>query len=125
MDEHGLDFSIPTLGPCGTPSPMSAVRLVGGAERVLFHSSYAELQPWVEHRTEPPAMEVAGPRRTIFFDPARLSCGIVTCGGLCPGLNDVIRSIVLSLHYHYGVTRVYGFRYGYEGLVQRHGHRPL
>ena len=41
----------------------------------------------------------------LFFDPAKLACGIVTCGGLCPGLNDVIRAIVLSLHHHYGVNK--------------------
>ena len=61
----------------------------------------------------------------LFFDPAKLACGIVTCGGLCPGLNDVIRAIVLSLRLHYGVSRVYGFRFGYEGLVRRIGHEPL
>ena len=66
-------------------------------------------------------MEAAGPREKIFFDPSQLACGIVTCGGLCPGLNDVIRSIVLSLHHHYGVKKVYGFRYGYEGLVRAMG----
>jgi 6-phosphofructokinase 1 len=70
-------------------------------------------------------MELAGPRDRLFFDPSTLSCGIVTCGGLCPGLNDVIRAIVLSLHNHYGVRSVYGFRFGYEGLVRRHGHEPL
>ncbi len=70
-------------------------------------------------------MEVAGPREMLFFDPSQVTCGIVTCGGLCPGLNDVIRSIVLSLYHHYGVRRVYGFRFGYEGLVSRYGHEPL
>jgi 6-phosphofructokinase 1 len=70
-------------------------------------------------------MEAAGPREKLFFDPGQLACGIVTCGGLCPGLNDVIRSIVLSLYHHYGVHHVYGFRFGYEGLVPRHGHTPL
>ena len=54
-----------------------------------------------------------------------LACGIVTCGGICPGLNDVIRAIVLSLYHHYGVRKVYGFRFGYEGLVPRYGHTPL
>jgi 6-phosphofructokinase 1 len=49
----------------------------------------------------------------------------VTCGGLCPGLNDIIRGIVMRCHQQYGVTRTYGFRYGYEGLVQRYGHTPL
>ena len=61
----------------------------------------------------------------LFFDPAKLACGIVTCGGLCPGLNDVIRAIVRSLRHHYGVNKVYGFRFGYEGLVRRIGHQPL
>ena len=70
-------------------------------------------------------MEAAGPREKIFFDPSQLACGIVTCGGLCPGLNDVIRSIVLSLYHHYGVKKVYGFRFGYEGLVRGYGHKPL
>jgi len=70
-------------------------------------------------------MERAGPRRLLFADPATLTCGIVTCGGLCPGVNNVIRAIVLSLHRHYGVTKVYGFRFGYEGLVPRMGHQPF
>jgi 6-phosphofructokinase 1 len=74
---------------------------------------------------EPPSMEVAGPREKIFFDPSSLACGIVTCGGLCPGLNDVIRAVVLSLSHHYGVKKIYGFRYGYEGLVQKYGHNPV
>jgi len=70
-------------------------------------------------------MEMAGPRQHVFFNPSAIACGIVTCGGLCPGINDVIRAITLSLHHHYGVSRVYGFRYGYEGLVKRLGHAPL
>jgi 6-phosphofructokinase 1 len=70
-------------------------------------------------------MEVAGPREKIFFDPSKLACGIVTCGGLCPGLNDVIRSIVMSLHNHYGVRVIYGFPYGYEGLAPKFGHQPI
>ena len=49
----------------------------------------------------------------------------MTCGGLCPGLNDVIRAVVLSLSHHYGVKKIYGFRYGYEGLVQKYGHKPI
>ena len=68
---------------------------------------------------------MAGPRENIFFDPDILSCGIVTCGGLCPGLNDVIRAIVLSLYHHYGVRKVFGFRYGFEGLNPSYYHTPL
>ena len=71
------------------------------------------------------SFEEAGPRRQIFFDPPRTTVGIVTCGGLCPGLNDIIRGIVNQCYRQYGITKVYGFRYGYEGLVQRYGHTPI
>ncbi len=60
--------------------------------------------------------EKAGPREHIFFDPRATRAAIVTCGGLCPGLNNVIRSMVLELHYKYRVSEVVGFRYGYQGL---------
>ncbi len=125
MLDSTLDFTISRLGQCSIPSPMSGVRFVDDAERVLYHTRLEEIKSSIDKRTDPPGMEVAGPREKIFFDPARIACGIVTCGGLCPGLNDVIRSIVLSLYHHYGVNRVYGFRFGYEGLVQRIGHKPL
>ncbi len=68
----------------------------------------------------PPAeellFELAGPRAKLFFDPKQTRAGIVTCGGLCPGLNDVIRSLFLELHHAYGVKEVLGFRGGYQGL---------
>jgi 6-phosphofructokinase 1 len=104
---------------------MSGVRFTGDDERVLYHATLAEMKPWLERGATPPSMEMAGARDTLFFDPKTVACGIVTCGGLCPGLNDVVRAIVLSLHHHYGVRRIYGFRYGYEGLVRRLGHEPL
>ena len=125
MPDPGLDFTTARLGECRIPSPMSGVRFVRDDERVLYHATLAELKPWLEKGADPPTMESAGPRQMLYFDPKALACGIVTCGGICPGLNDVIRSIVLSLRHHYGVSRVYGFRFGYEGLVPRHGHEPL
>ncbi len=69
--------------------------------------------------------EIAGPRPRLFFDPARTCAGIVTCGGLCPGLNNVIRSAFLQLHHIYGVPRVLGFRDGYAGLDASYGTGPL
>jgi len=125
MPDTDLDFTIARLGECRISSPMSGVRFTRDDERVLYHSRIEEIRPWIGGRADPPSMEAAGPRERIFFDPSKLACGIVTCGGLCPGLNDVIRSIVLSLYHHYGVKKVYGFRFGYEGLVQRIGHTPL
>jgi 6-phosphofructokinase 1 len=71
------------------------------------------------------AFEKAGPRQRIFFDPERLRVGIVTCGGLCPGLNTVIRSLVLELYHLYGVREILGFRYGYEGLNAEQGLPPV
>jgi 6-phosphofructokinase 1 len=120
-----LDFSIARLGECRFPSPLCGVRFTRDDERVLYHARLEEITPWIDSGLCPPAMEAAGPREQLFFNPSQLSCGIVTCGGLCPGLNDVVRSIVLSLYHHYGVKDVFGFRFGYEGLVRQIGHTPL
>ena len=69
--------------------------------------------------------ELAGPRAKLFFDAKQTRAGIVTCGGLCPGLNNVIRSLFLELHYGYGVAEVLGFRGGYSGLDPACGLEPV
>jgi 6-phosphofructokinase 1 len=69
--------------------------------------------------------ELAGPRTRLFFDGPRSTAGIVTCGGLCPGLNNVIRSLVRELHFGYGVTHILGFRGGYSGLDPDRGAEPV
>jgi 6-phosphofructokinase 1 len=125
MADDDLDFTIARLGTCAIPSPMRDARFVDDRRRVLVHSYVEEVEPFVTKGRPFPSMEAAGPREKIYFDPSKLKCGIVTCGGLCPGLNDVIRAIVLSLYHHYGVTTVYGFRYGFEGLSAKYGHKPL
>ena len=80
-------------------------------------------------QASPPAegllFELAGPRAELFFDPKQTRAGIVTCGGLCPGLNDVIRSLFLQLHHAYGVKEVLGFRGGYQGLDPARGAEPI
>jgi len=117
---------VATLGEARFPSPLGTrgYRFVddGG---VLATSDARELETIVGRGEAPAAFEAAGPRSRIAFDPARVTAGIVTCGGLCPGLNDVIRSIVMTLTYVYGVPRILGFRYGYAGLVARVGHEPM
>lgn len=123
--EEMRDFTVQKLGDCSIPSPLSGIRFTGNDEHILLHSNLPQITKYLDSGLEPPCFEAAGPRRKIYFDPATLNCGIVTCGGLCPGLNDVIRAIVLSLHRHYGVRTVYGYRYGYEGLVSKFGHEPL
>jgi 6-phosphofructokinase 1 len=125
MMEDDLDLTIEKLGECRIPSPVSIGRFMKDNENVLFKVTLPDIEAYLASGKKPPAFEQAGPREKIYFDPSKLKCGIVTCGGLCPGLNDVIRSIVLSLHYHYGVKTVFGFPYGYEGLSYRYGHTPL
>jgi 6-phosphofructokinase 1 len=125
MSEDALDFTIPRLGKAQFPSPMRGVRFTDDAERVIYHSNMDDIRKCLAEGKEPPSMEAAGPREQIFHNPETLACGIVTCGGLCPGLNDVIRSIVLSLYHHYGIRKVFGFRYGYQGLVRPFRHEPL
>jgi 6-phosphofructokinase 1 len=125
MTEENLNLEVERLGECRIPSPVSIGRFTQDDENVLFRVTLPEIEAYLSAGKKPLAFEQAGPREKIYFDPSKLKCGIVTCGGLCPGLNDVIRSIVLSLHFHYGVKTVFGFPYGYEGLSYRYGHTPL
>ena len=73
----------------------------------------------------PVSFELAGPRKKLFFDPSKTNIGIVTCGGVCPGLNDVIRAIVYESYDDYKVNKVYGFRYGYKGMVKDNNIEPI
>ncbi|CAI0419910.1 unnamed protein product [Linum tenue] len=57
----------------------------------------------------------AGPREKIYFKPEEVKAAIVTCGGLCPGLNDVIRQVVITLEI-YGVKSIVGIPFGYRGF---------
>jgi 6-phosphofructokinase 1 len=128
IDPAGL--AIDALGPCLLPSPVArhvgagAVHFVGAADKVLLDDSLSGLRN-LEAGSAPAAFELAGPRDRIFFDPRTVRCAIVTCGGLAPGLNNVVRGIVLELWTGYGVRQIFGFRYGYEGLIARFGHDPL
>jgi len=120
------DLKIEKLGECRIRTPMRQSVFINDKEdRIIFTSNLKELKPYIEVCGEIPCFEMAGPRDMIYFDPSKISCGIVTCGGLCPGINDVIRAIVMSLYHHYGVRTIWGFRYGYEGLAPRYGHTPI
>jgi 6-phosphofructokinase 1 len=125
VDDKNLNFDVGRLGVCRIASPMSGVQFVGEDDHVLYHTNPNRVESFFEEGKRPPAFELAGPRNKIYFDPSKLKCGIVTCGGLCPGLNDVIRAIVMGLYYHYGVKIVFGFPYGYEGLSFKYGHAPI
>ena len=116
---------VENLGTCRIASPIgdqSGITLIKGNERVLYEDAVSHLTDRATLLSAQVSMERAGPREKIFYDPVKVRAAIVTCGGLCPGLNAVIRAAVLGLWYAYGVRRIVGFQYGYEGLVARYGH---
>jgi 6-phosphofructokinase 1 len=124
------DFEIKNLGIASHDSPLQSRRDEANANfvcddrhRVLFDHSFERVASAIEGETEPITIERSGPRRKIFFDSLKSRAAIVTCGGLCPGLNDVIRGLVMTLNYSYGVKTVYGIPYGYEGFIDKYGHR--
>lgn len=116
------DCSIERIGQCTYVSPLDSAVFVDASEGVLID---ATLSGYRKGQDKPPFLEKAGPRKKIFFDPDKSRAALVTCGGLCPGLNDVIRSLVMVLWYRYGVKDILGLRYGYEGLIASFNHEPL
>ncbi len=123
------DFAIKKIGDATIQSPLSDLKNLDlkdsfyvndERDRVIFDSKVnAKDFPDIK------SFERAGPRNKIFFDPDDAKAGIVTCGGLCPGLNDVIRSIVLELEQWYKVRKILGFRYGYAGLIPNSKYQPV
>jgi 6-phosphofructokinase 1 len=115
------------LGPSRHPSPLRArrSRFIADREHVLVNAETEQLAEYLREHRPIPAFEVAGPREQLYFEPGRVTAGIVTCGGLCPGLNDVVRALTLTLWHQYGVRRVLGFRYGYLGLSAKAPEPPL
>ncbi|MDR2843011.1 MAG: ATP-dependent 6-phosphofructokinase [Spirochaetaceae bacterium] len=125
---ENLDFTIEELGPRNITSPITMSRSKGDyiAEYVR-DDSFIRLDTNVSLGEQPAfsrkdVLEKAGPREMIYFMPEHVHAGIVTCGGLCPGINDVIRSIVRCLWYHYRVRRITGIRYGYRGFLPEYSY---
>ncbi len=112
-------MNIATLGEARFVSPQR--HTVSDQARIPAHLFQTPDAP----PAEPLQFELAGPRDRLFFDPQQTRAGIVTCGGLCPGLNNVIRSVFLELHHGYGVREVLGFRGGYQGLDPVRGQEPV
>ncbi len=129
MSNDAINTSIKTLGEPKIPSPILEDEhegihhlFVSDDQRIMININLAEVQALLSQDETPSAFELAGPRRKIFFDAAKLRCAIVTCGGLCPGLNDIIRAVVLELYYRYHVKTVYGVRHGLEGFIPEYNH---
>ena len=123
-------FDIPTLGVPSITSPLQLSKTRGDKifnfvepnNRILVDVSLQSFNRCMKTKEGPECLEKAGPREKLFFEPKKTTAAIVTCGGLCPGINNVIRSLVMALHYFYGVKRIVGVRYGFEGLIPENGH---
>ncbi|ACL05136.1 Pyrophosphate-fructose 6-phosphate 1-phosphotransferase [Desulfatibacillum aliphaticivorans] len=124
MNPELTDTIIKTLGEAKIASPVRKSEngkpecsFQPDEDRVLVEINTEKILEQIRLGIEPASFEKAGPRSHIFFDPSKVRCAIVTCGGLCPGLNDIIRAIVLELTYGYGVRGIYGIRYGLAGFI--------
>ncbi len=120
-----FNFAVPFLGERSIDSPVHGREFTDDDEQITFASQVKNINALMKNARSFPAFQKAGPRGKIFHDPAASRAGIVTCGGLCPGLNNVIKGIVNVLFHEYGVKNIAGFRYGYQGLNPKYGHVPL
>lgn len=129
-----IDFTIERLGQARLVSPLHlSTRLndfvanyVGDDEFIMYDIDHAlEGESLKLNFKRSHLLEKAGPREKIYFDPKKVCAGIVTCGGLCPGLNDVIRSLVMTLWYQYGVRNILGIPFGYCGFLPEYGYEPI
>ena len=119
------DLMVASLGEPRHDSPLAGYvadratneHYVEEDDRVIFPDTVSGLAATTLAPHELPSFEPGGPRRRLFFAPGATRVGIVTCGGLCPGLNNVIRGLVMELAQHYRVTDVTGFRNGFAGMV--------
>jgi|UniRef100_A0A7C3Z199 6-phosphofructokinase 1 len=130
--EH-FDTTIPSLGEAKIDSPIKSIPLftrngklveksfVADSDKALVYDTLDYLEQ-LDPGAKPLTFEMAGPRAKIYFDYSKVHCAIATCGGLCPGTNDVIRAIVLELHHLYNVRHIYGVRYGFQGFIPKYGH---
>ena len=125
VDVMNNRFKIANLGICQVESPLNISNFVNDQDRILFHTRLAEYARIKEPQGKPLSVEPAGPREKIFFHPDQTKAAIVTCGGLCPGINDVIRSVTMTLFYRYGVKNILGIKYGLRGLNPGYGDKPV
>lgn len=125
MNEFEYTTDIPTLGEAKIISPLKRrvktgepqKLFVSDTERIIADVQLDRLEESITGNKKIISFDQAGPREKIYFDPSKLKCAIATCGGLCPGLNDIIRSIVLELFHIYNVKTIYGIKHGLQGFI--------
>jgi len=106
------DTTIKKLGKATIKSPANVSYGIPINEHILYHPYFPGI-----NADRPIAFEISQPEEYIYFDPTKVTAGIVTCGGLCPGLNNVIRAVVLGLYHGYGVRSIFGIRYGLQVFI--------
>jgi len=124
------DFNVKVLGDRTIMSPLKpsfhpegiSFGFIENHDRVLLDASLENFKLCQENGETPFSFEKAGPHKHLYFEASETKVAIVTCGGLCPGLNNVIRSVVNELHYRYNVNNVIGIQYGYEGFISKYNH---
>ncbi|MDY6967843.1 MAG: ATP-dependent 6-phosphofructokinase [Spirochaetota bacterium] len=125
-----MNFQIKNLGNRNIPSPLKNIFQKSGSQfisdnsRVLYDVSIKSNKKQNNNKPEI-SFEKAGPREKIYFDPSKVRAAIITCGGLCPGFNNVIRAIVTESFYMYKSCTIFGFPYGYHGLNPENGYKPI
>ena len=127
MPKRGYNFEIPVIGQARIDSPVQMSKTYGDKiVNYVREDEYILYDVKVKKGQELPkadstfCLQKAGPREKIYFHPGHVHAGVVTCGGLCPGLNNVIRSVVRTLWYQYGVRRITGIRNGYRGFLPQY-----
>lgn len=120
-----MDKGIKKLGIANLESPIynfqksESAYYVSDESKVFFKVDSEDIN---QYEFAPEYFEAAGPREKIYFDPINTRCAVVTCGGLCPGLNDIIRAVVLELYYRYGAKKIFGIKHGLQGFIPEYGH---
>lgn len=130
MSKYDFKTDILTLGEPKITSPLKRrlkpgepeKRFVSDDSRIVVDVRLDRLESNRKKRRKILSFDLAGPREKIYFDPSKLKCAIATCGGLCPGLNDIIRSVVLELYHIYSVKTIYGIRHGLQGFIPEYEH---
>lgn len=118
-------FDVQRLGDCKIASPVRQRQFVSARDQCVLTCDVDLLAKATKAFGRPPSFEKCGAHQKIFHDPAWTRAAIVTCGGLCPGLNDVIKGLVQILHYDYQVETIFGIRYGLRGFIPRFKHQPM
>ena len=124
------DFIVKNLGKRRVKSPIKLSKIEGDGvfnyvtddERILYNASLNNIENLNKKNKKPISFEKAGPKEYIYFDPSKTKVGIVTCGGLAPGLNNIIRGLVMQLYYRYNVKRIVGFKFGFQGFIAKYNH---